>query len=164
MKKIGLSVLFLSLFLPAQVSAVEVAPRISDREIIEKLSRLEEGQKNIDKRFDALQAEMNARFENVDRRFDDLRSEMNARFKAVDDCFQAMDSRFEALDKRIDDLRWDLHLYISISIVILGFVIRMQWQMNKRQAHMEEALETQKDEMKFLKGLIEKLVQPKGVL
>ena len=56
MKRIIL-VLFLILWvMPAIVSGIEVAPRITDKEIIERLTRLEEGQKNIlremDKRFE----------------------------------------------------------------------------------------------------------------
>jgi uncharacterized membrane-anchored protein YhcB (DUF1043 family) len=120
------------LMIPSLLFAFETAPRISDREIVERLTRLEEGQKSLE------------------RRFDDLRSEMN--------------SRFEAVDKRFDTLQWMLGLFITIALVILGFVLRMQWQMNRRQSRMETMLETHKDEIAFLKGLIEKLLPPKGVL
>ena len=120
------------LILPSLLYALETAPRISDREIVERLTRLEEGQKSLE------------------RRFDDLRSEMNG--------------RFEAVDKRFDTLQWMLGLFITIALVILGFVLRMQWQMNRRQTQMETTLETHKDEIAFLKGLIEKLLPPKGVL
>jgi uncharacterized membrane protein len=120
------------LMIPSLLLAVERAPRISDREIVERLTRLEEGQKHIDKRFD------------------DLRSEMN--------------SRFQAIDKRFDIIQWMLGLFITIALVMLGFVLRMQWQMQRRQTRMETSLETYKDELAFLKGLIEKLLPPKGVL
>lgn len=110
---------------PSLLNALEVAPRISDREIVERLTRLEEGQRNIE------------------NRFDDLRSEMNNRF---------------------DTLQWMFGLFITVSLVILGFVLRMQWQMQKRQTVMETALETQKDELTFIKGLIEKFLPPKGAL
>jgi hypothetical protein len=112
--------------------ALETAPRISDREIVERLTRLEEGQKSLEKRFD------------------DLRSEINI--------------RFEAVDKRFDTLQWMFGLFITIALVILGFVLRMQWQMYRRQTRMETILETHRDEIAFLKGLIEKLLPPKGVL
>ena len=105
-----LTVMFLR---PSFINAFEVAPRISDREIVERLTRLEEGHKNIDKRFDDLRSEMNSRF-----------SEMNSRF---------------------DTLQWMFGLFITVSLVILGFVLRMQWQMQKRQTAMETSLETQKD-------------------
>jgi hypothetical protein len=136
-------VLITVLMIPSLLLAVERAPRISDREIVERLTRLEEGQKH-------LRSEMNNRFDGVDKRFDDLRSEMN--------------SRFQAIDKRFDIIQWMLGLFITIALVILGFVLRMQWQMQRRQTRMETSLETYKDELAFLKGLIEKLLPPKGVL
>ena len=48
---------------PPLANAVEVAPRISDREIIESLAELKVGQK-------ALEARMDHRFEAVDQQFD----------------------------------------------------------------------------------------------
>jgi len=129
--------------MPSLVIAVERAPRISDREIVERLTRLEEGQKNIEMRFDDLRSEMNSRFDDINRRFDDLRSEMNSRF---------------------DTIQWMFGLFITITLVILGFVLRMQWQMHRRQTRMETTLEMHKDDLAFLKGLIEKLLPPKGVL
>ncbi len=124
------------LIIPGPLFAIETAPRISDREMVERLTRLEEGQKS-------LRSEMNSRF-------NDFRSEMN--------------SRFEAIDKRFDILQWMLGLFITIALVILGFVLRMQWQMQRRQTRIETSLEAYKDELAFIKGLIEKLLPPKGVL
>ena len=145
MKKniIIITVLITVLTIPSLLLAVETAPRISDREIVERLTKLEEGLKNLEKRIDDLRSEMNSRF-------NDLRSEMN--------------SRFQAVDKRFDTLQWMLGLFITIALVILGFVLRMQWQMQRRQTRMETSLQTYKDELAFLKGLIEKLLPPKGVL
>ena len=104
-----ISVLVTVLTIPSLLLAVERAPRISDREIVERLTRLEEGQKHLDKRFDG-----------VDKRIDDLRSEMNSRFNI---------------------LQWMLGLFITIALVILGFVLRMQWQMQRRQTRMETSLQ-----------------------
>lgn len=124
MKKL-VSVFFLILLLTSPVLAVEVAPRISDREIIESLAELKVGQ-------NALQQQIN-----------DLK---------------------ESTNKRFDILQWMFGIFITISLVILGFVLRMQWQMHGRQTQMETTLETQKDELTFLKTLIEKLLPPRGVL
>ena len=141
MKKslIIIPVLITVLMIPSLLLAVERAPRISDREIVERLTRLEEGQKHIVKRFDGV----DKRIDGVDKRIDDLRSEMNSRFNII---------------------QWMLGLFITIALVILGFVLRMQWQMQRRQTRMGTSLETYKDELTFLKGLIEKLLPPKGVL
>jgi len=113
------------LLVPMVAAAVEKAPRITDREIVERLTRLEEGQKALNKRFDDLRAEMNERF---------------------------------------NTLQWMLGLFITISLVILGFVLRMQWQMQRRQTDLEATLNAHKNELAFLKNLIEKLLPPRGVL
>lgn len=55
-------------------------------------------------------------------------------------------------------------VFITVTIVILGFVLRMQWHMQKRRTVVETTLETQKDELAFIKGLIEKFLPPKGAL
>ncbi|RKX58790.1 MAG: hypothetical protein DRP37_07525 [Thermodesulfobacteriota bacterium] len=120
------------LLVPLVVAAVEKAPRITDREIVERLTRLEEGQKALNKRFD-----------DVNRRIDDLRAEMNGRFNT---------------------LQWMFGFFITISLLILGFVLRMQWQMQRRQTRLEATLSTHKDELAFFKNLIEKLLPPKGIL
>ncbi len=51
-------ILLVLLILPSILLAVETAPRISDREIIEKLATLEAGQKAIDLRLTDLRSEM----------------------------------------------------------------------------------------------------------
>ena len=127
----------------SQVFAVEVAPRISDREIIKKLARLEEGQNTIRAEVNGVKAEMKAGQNALQQQINDLK---------------------ESTNKRFDILQWMFGIFITISLVILGFVLRMQWQMHGRQTQMETALETQKDELSFLKSLIEKLLPPKGVL
>jgi len=142
------------LLIPMVAAAVEKAPRITDREIVERLTRLEEGQKAIDKRIDDLRAEMNGRI-------DDLRAEMNGR---IDDLRAEMNGRFQAMDKRFDTLQRMLGFFITISLVILGFVLRMQWQMQRRQTGLETTFNAHKDELAFLKNLIEKLLPPKEVL
>ena len=70
---------------------VKVAPRISDREIIERLTRLEEGQKALNKRID-----------DVSKRIDGLEQSLN---KRIDDVNKRIDGLERSLNKRIDDLR-----------------------------------------------------------
>ena len=120
-----LVLIVLLVILPLAVSAVETAPRINDMEIIERLTRLEEGQKYLEKRMDDLRAEMNSRF---------------------------------------NTLEWMFGIFITISLIILSFVLRMQWQMQKRMTIVETTLSAHSDELSFLKNLIEKLLPPRGVL
>ena len=86
----------------------------------------------------------------MDKRTDDLRSEMNG--------------RFEEVNRRFDSLQWTLGIFITIAMVILGFVLRMQWQMHQRQTRMETVLDSQKDDISFIKKIIEKFLPPRGVL
>jgi len=96
-------VLFLILWvMPARVSGIEVAPRITDKEIIERLTRLEEGQKSI------------------------LR-EIDKRFEAIDKRFETIDRRFEAIDRRFDQLNnliiGIIGAFSAIVAVTIGFAI-----------------------------------------
>jgi len=51
MKRVVVIFIIVAVWLsPLLASAVQVAPRITDREIVERLTRLEEGQKAINKR------------------------------------------------------------------------------------------------------------------
>ncbi len=141
----------LSILTPAY--AVEVAPRISDREIIESLARLEAGQQALNKRIDDLQTSMNRRFDDMNQRFDDI----NQRFND-------MNKRFDDMNKRFDTLQWMFGLFMTIALFILGAMGRILWVHQARLAQIETSLETQKDELLFLKALIERLLPPKGVL
>ena len=144
MKKILMTSLFLAFFIIQNAAiAIETTPHISDREIVERLTRLEEGQKKLEEDLKAID-------KGLHKRIDDLRSEVNGRFEEVNHHFGI--------------LQWMFGLFVTIAIVILGFVLRMQWQMHRRQAQMETILETQRSELTFIKGLIEKLLPPKGVL
>ncbi len=162
------SILIALLLPPMWAVAVERAPRITDREIVERLTRLEEGQKALDKRFDSVNKrldDVNKRFDDVNKRIDDLRAEMNGR---IDGLRAEMNGRIDGLraemNGRFDTLERMFGFFIAISMVILGFVLRMQWQMQRRQTSMEATLDAHRDELVFLKNLIEKLLPPKGVL
>jgi hypothetical protein len=153
-RSLSLLIILLSFAFQPPSFAAEVAPRITDREIVERLTRLEEGQKALHKRIDDLRSEMIGRF-------DDLRSDMIGRFGIID---KRIDDLRSEMNGRFDTLQWILGFFITISLVILGFVLRLQWQMARRQTHMEATLDTHKDELAFLKGLIEKLLPPRGTL
>ncbi|MDL1971556.1 MAG: hypothetical protein LWW94_11470, partial [Candidatus Desulfofervidaceae bacterium] len=105
--------------------------------------------------------DVNKRIDDVNKRIDGLERSLN---KRIDDLRVEMNDRFTAMDKRFDTLQWMLGLFITISLVILGFVLRMQWQMQKRQTSLEAMLRAHEKELAFLKNLIEKLLPPKGVL
>ena len=130
MKQIIL-VLFLILWvMPAIVSGIEVAPRITDKEIIERLTRLEEGQKSI------------------------LR-EMDKRFEAIDRRFETIDKRFEAIDRRFDQLNnliiGIIGAFSAIVAVTIGFAI---WDRRSMIRPFEDKVEElRKTDQKFLEIL-----------
>jgi hypothetical protein len=94
----GVLGLVLLLVVAPRALAAEGELTISDREIIERLTRLEEGQKAINKRID-----------DVNRRFDDLRSELKG--------------DIGELGKRVDDLRSLIYVVLGGMIALIGFVI-----------------------------------------
>jgi len=152
-------VLFLILWgMPAIVSGIEVAPRITDKEIIERLTRLEEGQKSIlremDKRFEA----MDKRFEAIDRRFEAIDKRFEAidrRFEAIDRRFETIDKRFEAIDRRFDQLNnliiGIIGAFSAIVAVTIGFAI---WDRRSMIRPFEDKVEElRKTDQKFLEIL-----------
>jgi len=75
-----------------------------DRRFEESNRRFEALQKEMDRRFE----EMNKRFEAMDKRFEALQKEMDRRFdamqKEMDRRFELVDKRFEAVENRLDSL------------------------------------------------------------
>jgi len=141
----------------APAFAVEVAPRISDKEIIAGLSDIRGDIKGMKAEINGIRLEIKNLEEKQDIKIDGLRSEMNGLRSEMNGLRSEMNARF-------DDIRWMFSMFITIALVMLGFVLRLQWQMHKEQAQMQTSLETQKDEISFLKSLIEKLLPQRGVL
>jgi hypothetical protein len=108
--------------------AIETAPRISDREIIESLARLEAGQKALE--------------QSVDLRLEAIEKEMDRRFAAVD-------QRFESLEKRIDDLfNVMLTMFSAMILLIISLFGYIIWDrrtalrpLEARLAQLEQDLE-----------------------
>jgi len=146
---------------PAVASAVKKAPRITDKEIIERLTRLEEGQRAINKRIDGLESSLNRRIDDVNKRIDDVNRRIDGLERSLN---KRIDDLRAEMNDRFNTLQWMLGLFITISLLILGFVLRMQWQMQRRQTRLEATLNAHREEINFLKSLIEKLLPPKGAL
>ena len=114
MKQIIFFIFFsLILSLPVSIFAVEVAPRISDREIIEKLSTLEAGQKALDQRLTDLRSEMKSGQEA-------LRSEMKSGQEALR---SEMKSGQEAIDKRFAFIENLMIALIGLIVSLIAFIL-----------------------------------------
>ena len=138
----------------SSVFAVEVAPRISDREIIEGLADIRGDIKK-------LEAEVKGDIKELRAEINAVRAEIKINTEAIK---QLREDNAEAIKQLREDIRWMFGTLVTIAVVVLGFMLRMQWQMHRRQTQMETTLETQKDELSFFKNLIEKLLPPRGVL
>ena len=73
---LGIGLLYLLVFSVSSAEAFEDAPRITDKEIVERLTRLEEGQKALGVRIDDLNRHIDQRFTDFSKRFDELRQLM----------------------------------------------------------------------------------------
>ena len=80
-------IIFFILSLPVSILAVDVAPRISDREIIEKLAVLEAGQEALRSEMkygqEALRSEMKYGQESLGKRMDDMNATMLTLFSTM---------------------------------------------------------------------------------
>ena len=128
-------ILFFILAGLSRAPSYERAKRISDREIITRLTRLEEGQKSMNNRFDDMNNSMNRRFDDVNRRFDDM-------------------------NRRFDDVMSFLQI-LTVAILamaggIIGWLVVI-WKKLVRVETKQDQFETQDDEIKFLKTAYNKL-------
>ena len=155
MRKLPLVVMtILLLSVPAAPQTVERAPRITDREIIEGLIRLEEGQK-------ALRQLLNGheqRFTTIDQRFTSLEQRLTGveqRLTSVEQGLGRLEQRVIGLEVQIQDLRqlflWGFGLVFAGLFALFGFVVwdrrtalmpvlRRLDEMRDRQQRMEETL------------------------
>ena len=184
---IKILLLLTSVLVAMPVAAVDIAPRISDREIIESLAELTAGQKaleeKIDLRFNAMQEQIDQRFaaiqEQMDQRFtaaDQRFTVVDQRFTAVDQHFTAMqkqidqrfiavDQRFEAIDRRLDFIQQLMLVTIAGIFGLIGFIIwdrystlrPMDMRLRRLEEDLERDLELQSPEGSKLTRLIHAL-------
>lgn len=139
------------------IFAAEIAPRITDREIIESLAELKAGQKAleekmdlrfaaVDQRFTAMQEQMDQRFttvqEQMDQRFTAMQEQIDQRFTAMQ---EQMSQRFEAADRRMDFMQQLMLVTIAGIFGLIGFVVWDRYStlrpMDTRLRRLEENLE-----------------------
>ncbi|PID99833.1 MAG: hypothetical protein CSA81_14420 [Acidobacteria bacterium] len=113
---------------PGLALAVEVAPRISDREIVESLTELKQQQKALDQRITDLIHNLDKRFEAIDKRFD-----------AIDKRFESNDRRFESM------MNWMLTLFGIVITLILGLLGYMIWDRRTALKPLREKMATLED-------------------
>jgi len=105
---------------PPPAFSVETAPRITDREIIERLTRLEEGQKTVVQRID-----------DTNRRIDELNKALSQRIddtnRRIDDTNRRIDELRQDIGQRLEELRqtllWGPGVTFAGMFALIGFVI-----------------------------------------
>ena len=95
-----LLIVFILVIRHSQLFAIETAPHISDREIVERLTRVEEGQSSIWAEVKQLREDINKQFDRIDIQFD-----------RVDTQFGRIDAQFDRIDKQFDRL---VHIMLGI--------------------------------------------------
>ncbi len=139
-------IFLLTILLSIDAFAIETAPRISDREIIEGLSDIRGDIK-------------------------ELRAEIKGLEAGVKGDIKRLEAGQIALQQQIADMKWMFGLFITIALSLMGVALslmgimgRILWNQHKKMTQVETTLETQKDELSFIKGLVEKLLPPRGAL
>ncbi len=158
--QLTLCILVFTLLSATAAFAIETAPRISDREIIEGLADLRATQKvilqqfeDIDRRFEDMGKGIedrfdgvNKRFELVDKRFEQIDKrfeQIDKRFEQVDKRFEQVDKRFEQVDKRLDDMsatnRMFFGFVMSTLLALFGYIV---WDRRTLMKPLEERIFT----------------------
>ncbi len=129
MKKIAF--LFLLCALVPWAQAMEVAPRISDREIVEALTELKAGQRALETRMDG--------------RINTLEAKLDERFRGIDQRFASIDQRFADIDKRLDFMQNLMLVLVAGVFGLIGFVVWDRYStlrpLDLRLKRIEEELE-----------------------
>ena len=124
------------------VLAIEADEQINLK-IIDRLARIEEGQKAIVSEMQTRFEVVDERFEAVDKRFESILREMNQRFESM---LREMNQRFESVDKQISQLGNYVSqlgnymiaitgMFITIFLAIVGYAI---WDKKKDMAKKQE--------------------------
>jgi len=114
-------------FMPVRLLAVAVAPRTSDREIIERLTRLEEGKRNLEQRMVEGFAALGQRIDDTNRRIDDTNRRIEDTNRRIEDNNRSLSQRFDDTNRRIDELReyllWGFGVMFAGMFALVGFVL-----------------------------------------
>ncbi len=113
------------LVLPCMAGAVEVAPRISDREIVESLAEIKQRQQGFSEKLDQTRDSLNRRMDdmmiNIDKRFESI----DKRFESIDNRFESIDKRFDSMGNRFESLEQRLESMVNITIAMFGSVMAL---------------------------------------
>jgi uncharacterized phage infection (PIP) family protein YhgE len=121
-----LLLLLFALLTPIPTSAIETAPPLSDREVIERLTRLEEGQKALQQGQDVLRADV----QQLRQEMGGLRQEMGGLRQEMGGLRQEMGGLRQEMNTQMQQLRQDVNTQIQ----------QLRTDMNAQFAHIFQLL------------------------
>jgi ABC-type transport system involved in cytochrome bd biosynthesis fused ATPase/permease subunit len=162
--RLGIATLWMAVLLcPMMSQAVETAPRISDREIIESLAELKAGQQTLQQQLTDLKQSTQQQIadfkQSTQQQIADFKQSTQQQTDHLQQSFQ--DLRQE-INRRFDDLMILLRILIGTLALVLGGILAWLIAIWRRLVRVEErqrAFETQDDEIKFLKENYSRLHQ-----
>ncbi len=185
---LGLAIaLALWAFPPFALAQKQEAP-ITNREIVERLTRLEEGQKALAQRLEEVNTSLNKRIDDVNtnltkriddintglnKRIDDLRAEMNQRFDNVNKRFDDVNNRFADVNNRFNDVMTLLQIIVSTLVALVLAIAGAGFVMWRKILAVDAAVQTKigldqvvreqvtrlEQEVGFVKGRLKELVE-----
>ena len=144
------AVLLLALLCPVGLGAVETAPRISDREIVERLTRLEAGQGHLASKIEAntaatdqLRTDMQTQIQqlrtDMQTQIQQLRTDMNAQFDRLSQLMLGIVGAFAALvAATLGFALWDRRTLVR---PLEGKVQAVEEELAHNRAHLHSLLE-----------------------
>ena len=124
--KIFILLIFVLHLFSTTTYAIKVAPRITDREIVEKLTRLEAGQAALNQRISDINNQLNQRIDDLDKklnqRIDDLDKKLSQRINDLD---KKLNQRIDDVNRRIDDLTNTVNNLFVLTITLSGIMATM---------------------------------------
>lgn len=167
---LGLAIALVLWALPTSAAAQKQEVPITSREVTERLTRLEEGQKALAQQLEEVNTSLNKRIDDVNtslnKRLDDLRAEMNQRFDGVN-------SRFDDVNNRFNNVMALLQIIISTLVALVLAIAGAGFVMWRKILAVDAAVQTKsgldqvvreqvtrlEQEVGFVKGRIKELVE-----
>jgi DNA repair exonuclease SbcCD ATPase subunit len=139
------------LFITPSIQAIEVAPRISDREIIQSLAEIKAEIKSNQKI-------SNQRFEGINQRFDNV----NQRFDNVSQRFESLE---KSIDKRLDFISNLMLVMLAGVFGLIGFIIwdrktalrPLEKRLDNLEKYLQHDLELRHEKGSLLTRLVKSL-------
>ncbi len=120
------------LLMVTSAQAVEIAPRISDREIVESLSEVRQQQKYLGQQIQQNNAQIQQTKTDLERQIQQSHDSLNQR---IDDMMMNFNQRFDSMINLL------IALFSTVMALIMGLVGYMIWDRRTAQKPLREKME-----------------------